>query len=302
MIPDGLILPKEMLDPTTGAVTNVGKMGTASSAEQKAQMEEVLSKQVFRELLPRSPLKAGYPETSVHFFAAKDSRPITHLRINYFPDGGVARLRVFGEVEVMPILREPTLRHDFASALHGGAALCWSNEHYGTPSNCLLPGRAPNMGNGWETARNPNRPSILELGSDGNIDFSYSKDWFIMKLGMRCDIDEVEIDTYHFKGNFPESALIEVCDKPELLSLPVLDQRRKFEDAGFRDNLPWQPLLKRTKMAPDAQQYFKRASGKVLLENPGAATHVRLTILPDGGVSRLRMHGTPKSAPPPAKL
>ena len=38
----------------------------------------------------------------------------------------------------------------------------WTNEHYGVPPNLLLPYRAPNMGNGWETARNPQRPAILE--------------------------------------------------------------------------------------------------------------------------------------------
>jgi len=208
---------------------NTGQMGTAATPRQVNLVAEAVAKADFYELLPKSPLRPGYPETRLHFFAAKVSKPTTHIRVNYFPDGGVARLRVFGEVAA-PILDAPTIRLDFASALNGGASLCVSNTHYGTPSNCLLPNRAPNMGNGWETARNPNRPAILELGKDGNIDFSYSKDWFVMRLGTRCEIDDVEVDTNHFKGNFPESAIIEVCDLPEVMALPILEQKRKFED------------------------------------------------------------------------
>lgn len=300
-LPDGPGLPQEVLDPATGAVINTGKMGTAATPEQIQKVDQALRKHNFNELLPRSPLKPGYPETSRHFFEAKNPQRTTHIRVNYFPDGGVARLRVFGEVSA-PLIRDPSIRLDFAAALNGGAALCWSNAHYGTPGNTLLPNRAPNMGNGWETARNPQRPPVLELGKDGYVDFSYSKDWFVMRLGARCQVDEVEVDTNHFKGNFPESAIIEVCDLPELMSKSVLVQKQKFEDAAFRDSLPWKPLLKRTKMAPHARQYFSHGSSTATLESPGAATHVRLTIFPDGGVSRLRLHGVARPAAPSAKL
>jgi allantoicase len=276
-------------------------MGTAATPVQLQKVGEAADKLNFFELLPKSPLKAGFEETRTHFFAVKNPQNATHLRVNYFPDGGVARLRVFGEVAA-PLLRAPTARMDFASALNGGAALCASNEHYGTPSNTLLPARAPNMGNGWETARNPQRPSILELGSDGYVDFSYSKDWFVMRFGARCDIDEIEVDTNHFKGNFPESTLIEVCDRPDLLALPMLEQMRKFEDAAFRDGLAWKPLLKRTKMQPNAQQHFALGNAGASLESAGAATHARVTIFPDGGISRLRMHGTAAPAKVTAKL
>jgi len=300
-LPDGPGLPEDMMDASTGAIKNTGKMGTCATPEEIQKVEKALTKHQWHPFLPKTPLRPGYPETSVHYFAAKDPQPVTHLRINYFPDGGVARLRVFGEVAA-PISRSPSARLDFAAALNGGASLCWSNAHYGTPANTLLPGRAPDMGNGWETARNPMRPAVLELGKDGMVDFSYSKDWFVMRLGARCDIDDIEVDTNHFKGNFPESAIIEVCDLPQVWSMPVLDQKRKFEDASFRDSLLWLPLLSRTKMLPHAQQHFSRTSVDGALRNPGAATHVRLTIFPDGGVSRLRMHGVAKPAASLAKL
>jgi len=294
-LPDGPGLPADVLDPATGVVVNTGTMGTAATPEQIQKVDQALTKHKFLELLPRTPLRPGYPETRTHFFAVQSPQSVTHLRVNYFPDGGVARLRVFGEVAAPPP-QDLAARMDFAAALHGGAALCWSNAHYGTPANTLLPGRAPNMGNGWETARNPQRPAILEMGKDGYVDFSYSKDWFVMRLGARCAVDEVEVDTNHFKGNFPESTIIEVCDLPEILSLPVLEQKRRFEDAAYRDGLSWKPLLRRTKLLPHAQQYFGRGGGKAALESPGAATHVRVTIFPDGGVSRLHMWGTACSA------
>jgi|Transcript_83646 allantoicase len=299
-LPDGVEIPEDFVGPS-GAFSNTGMMGTAATPGQNKIAKELVSKMSLFDLLPRSPLRPGYPETRLHHFAVKSPKPATHLIINYFPDGGVARLRVYGEVVPPPPPKNPKLKCDFASALKGGAALCWSNEHYGTPSNTVLPNRAPNMGNGWETARNPQRPAVLELGSDGHVDFSYSKDWFVMKLGSRCDIDEIEVDTNHFKGNFPESALIEVCDLPEIMELPILEQKSKFQDQKFCENVGWKPLLKRTKMHPHAQQMFSRGGEESsCLESPGPATHARVTIFPDGGISRIRMYG--RAAPLSSKL
>jgi allantoicase len=301
LLPDGMPFPEEHVDPGTGAITNTGMMGVAASPGQLTAVTKTWSEVQSFELLPKSPLKAGYQETRLHYFAVKNPQTASHLRINYFPDGGVARLRVYREVKPAPLLSVPR-RHDFAAALNGGCALCWSNEHYGTPSNTLNPGRAAKMDEGWETARNPNRPAILELGSDGYVDFSYSNDWFIMRLGMRADIEELEVDTNHFKGNFPESCLIEVCDIPEVLSLPVPEQKAKFNDAAFRSSLQWKPLLKRSKMVPHAQVTFSRNASTHALSEAGAATHARVTIFPDGGISRLRMYGAPAPATPQAKL
>lgn len=290
-LPDGLGIPEEFLDPGTGSVTNTGMMGTAATPLQIKTMSELAAKLPFDELLPQSPLKPGYEATRLHHFSVKPSQPVTHILVNYFPDGGVSRLRVFGEVDTKGFLANPRSTLDFASAVNGGLALAWSNEHYGTPSNTLLPNRAPNMGNGWETARNPNRPSILKTGSDGKIDFSYAKDWFVMKLATRCELEEVEVDTNHFKGNFPESAIIEVCDRPDVAAKPLLEQMQLFRDSSFQAQCTWRVLLPRTKMQPHLQQYFARGDTKAPLESGGPATHARITIFPDGGISRLRMHG-----------
>lgn len=289
--PNGINLPQDIVDPATGAVMNVGMMGTAASTAQVQAMEEVVKVNEFFEVLKKSPLGPGYEDTRLHFYAATQPRRVTHLRVNYWPDGGVARFKAFGEVESPPRIKNVNIRADFASALNGGIGLCWSNEHYGTPSNTMLPNRAPDMGNGWETARNPKRPASLELGPDGKIDFSYAKDWFIMKLADRCEIDEIEIDTNHFKGNFPESAIVEVCDLPDLMSLPVLEQKKKFQDQQFLTTLSWKALLPRHPMKPHAQQLFNRADPQMRLEATGPCTHARITIFPDGGISRIRMHG-----------
>lgn len=287
----GKALPEDMLDPATGLVPNIGMMGRAATPDQVTAVTEALAKLETIELLPKSPLRPGYPETRTHFFESHHSSPVTHLVVNYFPDGGVARFKAYGEVTA-PVLHNPSMGMDFAYALNGGVALCCSNAHYGSPSNCVLPGRAPNMGNGWETARNPQRPAVLEL-KDGQIDFSYSQDWFVLKLAARCEISKVMVDTNHFKGNFPESAIIEVCDRPDLLALPVLEQKQRFEKADFRNTIAWRPLLRRTKMAPHVEKEFECHNPRAALEVAGPATHARVTIFPDGGVSRLRMHGVP---------
>eukprot|EP00929_Paragymnodinium_shiwhaense_P034704 TRINITY_DN18850_c0_g1_i1.p1 TRINITY_DN18850_c0_g1~~TRINITY_DN18850_c0_g1_i1.p1 ORF type:complete len:412 (-),score=76.22 TRINITY_DN18850_c0_g1_i1:349-1584(-) len=295
-LPDGPghALPENLLDPATGLVPNIGKMGTAQTPQTIEAVKEALTKLDFFELLPKSKLRPGYAETRVHHFDSTSSKPVTHLLVNYYPDGGVARFRAFGEVISTPLKDAPaSAAMDFAYALNGGVALCWSNAHYGSPQNTLLPGRAPNMGNGWETARNPNRPSILELGADGQVDFTYATDFFVLKLGARCDLSRAMIDTNHFKGNYPESLIIEVCDRPDILAKPVLEQKKMFEDAEFRKSISWKPLLKRTKMVPHAERTFEQGDAKAPLEAAGAATHARVTILPDGGVSRLRLYGRP---------
>ena len=78
------------------------------------------------------------------------NRAVTHLRFHIYPDGGVARLRAYGEVAVN--WKKKGLV-DLAALENGGRALLASDEHYGLRNNLLLPGRAPNMGEGWQTRR-----------------------------------------------------------------------------------------------------------------------------------------------------
>jgi len=189
-----------------------------------------------------------------------DRRPWTHLRLSIYPDGGVARLRVFGEVAVdwARIAPEGTVV-DLALIKNGGLFLDASDMHYGTKGALIMPGRAKNMGDGWETKRRRG-PGY---------------DWAIVRLGATGVISKIEIDTNHFKGNYPDRASIEGCLAP---------------GAGVErlHTASWSMILPETKLSADKRHFF---SGKQL-NQIGAVSHVRLNIFPDGGVSRLRVYGT----------
>eukprot|EP00397_Hematodinium_sp_SG-2012_P046770 GEMP01052965.1.p1 GENE.GEMP01052965.1~~GEMP01052965.1.p1 ORF type:complete len:381 (+),score=70.91 GEMP01052965.1:74-1216(+) len=259
--------------------------GTKATQEQIDAAEDKLAKENWLDILPQSALGPGYPETRMNYFEVKCEDTVTHLRLNYFPDGGVARFRAFGEIS--NVIDEG----DFAFCANGGIALAASNEHYGTPANLFLPGRAPNMGNGWETARHPNRPPIIRVDPDTKmLDFGLGRDWFVLRLGRRCSVNKVLVDTLHFKGNYPESILIEGIDDIEFFKQPVLEQIRKIKDKTFRESLPWKrvnPIVPRTLLAPNKEHAFD-------VPQSGAVTHLMVTIFPDGGISRLRIHGRAK--------
>ena len=192
---------------------------------------------------------------SHHLVSISNDNSWTHLRLNIFPDGGIARLRVFGEVR--PTKPAPDGVSDLLALAHGGRALACSDEHFGSMHNLNLPSRGINMGDGWETARRR---------GPGN-------DWVILALGRPGVIERVEIDTAYFKGNYPDRASIEVATFAN------------NEEAG-NDSDNWQALLPEAKLSMDQQHFFEAE-----LQDTGPATHARLSIYPDGGVSRLRLFG-----------
>ncbi len=194
-----------------------------------------------------------------HFIPVDSEDSWSHVRLNIFPDGGVARLRIYGEVRPADDDEEGVI--DLFALRHGGRALAASDEHYGSMHNLNLPGRGINMGDGWETARRR---------GPGN-------DWVVVALGRPGIIERAEVDTAHFKGNYPDRVSLEAASF-----------------ANHADALPdserWQTLLPETKVSMDQQHYFEDE-----LEDIGAVTHVRLSIYPDGGVSRLRLFGRPST-------
>ena len=203
------------------------------------------------EILAKTDLQAD-----AHHFLAIDSDAIwTHLRLNIYPDGGVARLRVFGEV--CPDYSAVTGSVDLVALENGGRAIACSDEHYGSMHNLNVAGRGINMGDGWETARRR---------GPGN-------DWVVLALGHLGRIDKVEVDTAHFKGNSPDRVSLEAA-------IFASDADAKH------DSDSWQTLLPETKLEMDKQHYFDEQ-----LQDVGAVSHVRMSIYPDGGVSRLRLHG-----------
>lgn len=201
------------------------------SLEASADLEN------WSEILPISPLRCD----AQNLFTIDDSHRYTHLRFHIYPDGGVARLRVHGEAV-------PERLGDFvdlAAVENGGSVIEASDMFFGSRHNLIFPGRSTGMHDGWETRR-----------SRGE-----HHDWCVIELGTCGEIKRVEVDTLHFKGNFPESCELSTEDGVE--------------------------ILRRTPLRADTLHVFE----KELLS--AAAKRVRFRIFPDGGVSRLRIWGVP---------
>jgi allantoicase len=196
---------------------------------------------------------------SDNYIRVQDHRPWTHLRLNIFPDGGVARLRVFGDVNVdWPRVARPGQPVDLAAIKNGGLVLAASDMHYGAKDNIIMPGRAVNMGDGWETKRRRG-PGY---------------DWLVLRLGAPGRISRIELDTNHFKGNFPDSASVEGC----------LTDAATLRQLGSAD---WNEILPPRKLKAHRRHFFQKD-----LQAVGPVSHVRLNIYPDGGISRFRVYGT----------
>lgn len=192
-----------------------------------------------------------------HFHAASGADPCTHLRLNIYPDGGIARLRIYGEVRPDWSKVNANDVIDLFAIGNGGRAILCNDEHFGSKHNLNLPGRGIDMGDGWETARRR---------TPGN-------DWVILRLGHAGRIEKVEIDTAHFKGNYP--------DRAELRAASIGDEKDLAASSE-----QWPVLLPESKLEADTQHTFSDA-----LQDVGAVSHVRLNIFPDGGVSRIRLFG-----------
>ncbi len=238
----------------------------ACEAPAKATLAQ-LERADWRELVPKARLVGG----SRNLFACVDGARATHLRLRIYPDGGVARLRVYGDVrpDWTALLRGKG-ELDLAGAANGGTVVTCNDMFFGPKDNLILPGRAATMGGGWETRRKR---------VPGN-------DWIVVRLGRPGRINKAEVDTNHFKGNFPDSCSLEGCmirgwDGPDVFE-PGCDVQR-----GPEPGPSWTTLLPRTKLKGHARNRFKLSGGVRVF------SHVRLSIFPDGGVSRLRLFGTP---------
>ena len=197
-----------------------------------------------------------------HFFSIDGPRTFTHLRLNIFPDGGIARLRVYGEpmpqwseIDVSQIL-------ELSSIALGGRIVGYNDAHYGIPWVILTSGRGINMGDGWETSRR------REPGHD----------WILVRLGATAEIEKVEVDTAHFKGNFPDQCSLQAS----------LIGKESDEELTFAAE-EWPELLPPQKLSMDQQHFYEKSQ----LLNLGPVNAVRLNIFPDGGISRLRIYGRP---------
>jgi allantoicase len=226
-----------------------------------ATAEELRDAATWVEIVPQVPLRRGSQNLAATLPAGAEG-VWTHLRLNIYPDGGVARLRAYGEpVPAEHVVHEVHGLVDLAVATHGGRAVACSDSFFASMDNLLLPGRAPHMGHGWETRRS--RPP--------------GQDWIIVQLGQPGRIERLDVDTAHFKGNYPDRCAVDaICwpgAPPEALT--------RSPD--------WVNVVPSTKLRADMGHLLS-------LTSTGPWTHLRLRIFPDGGVSRLRAYGTPDPA------
>jgi allantoicase len=218
----------------------------ACCARPESDVESLLAAN-WIEILPKSELTGD----SESLFAIHSPYAYTHVRLHVYPDGGVARLHVHGEV--VPEWRREgglSIETDLAAAEHGGDVLACSDMFFGPKHNLIMPGRAVNMSDGWETKRRRGP----------------GHDWVIVKLAVEGSLRRVEIDTNHFKGNYPDTCSIEGT-------------------RAIASN-EWFEVLPRTKLQAHTRHIFIDE-----LAQNGPVTHLRLNVYPDGGVSRLRVFG-----------
>ncbi len=208
----------------------------------------------WKEILSQAPLAPG----SQNVFGISSTERFTHVRLNIYPDGGVARLRVYGTVapDWGSLPKGEDL--DLAAVVHGGVVVGCSDMFFGSKDNMIMPGRARNMGDGWETRRKR----------------AAGPDWAVVRLGARGTLARLELDTQHFKGNFPHECRVEGLD---------LGADRFLLFAGR--TYPWQEIVPLTRMKADHRHFFEDLKGR------GPFTHIRIESHPDGGLARFRAWG-----------
>ncbi|EQL33732.1 allantoicase [Blastomyces gilchristii SLH14081] len=225
-------------------------------------------------ILPKQPCG---PSRRQGWLLSRPSDPITHVRVRMYPDGGFARVRLYGHAVPGPAPAPKAIvasaegsatteLEELSSALMGGLVVSASNQHFTPASNTLLPGRGEHMGDGWETARSR---------TPGHVD------WAVVKLGLVGTIEKVVVDTKDFRGNFPRAVRVHGFLKKDVKE----GQDPKFDDEGWVEVVRGDQPCK-----ADLEHVFE---GGLLGSEVGgkAFSHVMLTMVPDGGVKRFRVFG-----------
>ncbi|WP_326638200.1 allantoicase [Streptosporangium sp. NBC_01755] len=198
------------------------------------------------EIVPRSDLNGD----AEHFFEVSGEHRYTHVRLNMFPDGGIARLRVHGEVRPDLSVYEG-LGLDLAALENGALVTACSNEFYSSPNNAIFPGLARHQAEGWETARR----------RDGG------NDWLVIRLAGPGIVRLAEIDTTNLVFNAPAEVSV----------------------TGSTDGATWFPLLPRTRLLPDTRHRFRITDApeagyaRVDIHPDGGLARIRLHGLLSGG-------------------
>jgi len=195
---------------------------------------------------------------SHHYFSIKNKSTFTHIKLNIYPDGGIARLRVYGSMEVKKKFGKK--KTNLTSILNGAVPIACNNEHFGRAENILAPGSGKNMGDGWETRRSRGK----------------NFDWLILKCASPGTISNIQIDTHHFKGNYPDKCSIQASYiKDKIKSTAIITKSKK-----------WGLLLNKVKLYAHKKHNFQND----LMKNK-KINYIKINIFPDGGISRIRVFG-----------
>ena len=194
-----------------------------------------------------------------HGLKSQNKSIFNYIKLNIFPDGGVARLRLYGKIEMEKnILNYKNI--NLTSVLNGASIVGCNNEHFGRGENIIAPGKGKNMGDGWETRRSRGK----------------NFDWLIIKFGKPGLIKKLEIDTHHFKGNYPDTCSIQTANISKNLSNKLIVNNSKN----------WKFILNKSKLSANKKHVFKKFLIKRNKEN-----YLKINIHPDGGISRIRAFG-----------
>lgn len=194
-----------------------------------------------------------------HFFCKEHEteKSFNYVRLRMYPDGGIARFRLYGSVvPVYPKLADAVI--DLASVKNGGVTIRVSDQHFGSGDNLLLPGRGHDMSDGWETKRSR---------EPGHVD------WAIIRLGSLSKLQKFVVDTAHYRGNFPQKINIKAVKVSNDEKVPSYDSSE------------WTTLVPDSKTGPDKEHEFIPSKSDIY-------SHIMLTMIPDGGVKRVRAFGS----------
>jgi len=204
-------------------------------------------------------IKKKTKANSHHIFSSSSKSIFTHVKLNIFPDGGVARLRLYGSIsKENNNFANKTI--NLASLLNGASVIACNNEHFGKAENILAPGKAKNMGDGWETRRR------REKGFD----------WLILNSVKGKKIDKIEISTHHFKGNFPSHCSLQAAFIPN----------KRSSSSIVKSSNKWKFLMNKINLSANKTFKFKN----ILMKNK-KINFIKINIFPDGGISRFKVFG-----------
>ena len=208
-------------------------------------------------LIKKSPTKAN----SHHFFNIKNKNYFTHIKLNIFPDGGVARLRVYGLMKNKNKFQNKI--QNLTSVLTGAVPIACNNEHFGRAENILAPGIGKNMGDGWETRRSRGK----------------NFDWIIVKCSSPGKLNKIQLDTHHFKGNYPDKFSVQAAYIHKNISAKDI----------VKKSSKWSYILNKSKLYAHKKHNFQNK----IMKNK-KINYIKINIFPDGGISRIRAFGTPE--------